>query len=366
MSIQSNVNPMRMVYAMTNAIHNEIAAFVRDRDGTLREPILIGTGGRGTGTREVSPATPDDGIDPLASQGSLFLSQSGRYLFAVNAGNNTVSMFSIGRDGLPIRSDNVPSGGEQPNCLAMHGKLLYVCNVGSAANRYASNVTGFFVDRTGHLRRLMDATYALSTPRAQPAGISFSPSGRHLVVSELTSNRLSVFSVKPDGTLGRPIINDSSGEGPFGLAMLSSGLMLNAEAGSNALSSYTLSTDGMLNTISGSVPSGQMATCWVVCARDGRYAYTSNAASGTITLYGIQDSGTLRRMESVPSTPQHAPMGATTDIGISRDGRNLYVLNGNLGTISVFFIHTDGQLERIQIARSPKLPKLGMQGLAVL
>ncbi len=354
------------VYSMTNSPdNNEIVAFRRGPDGTLSLMNVYSTGGRGTGTRVVSTATPVGGVDPLASQGSLVLSRDRRFLFAVNAGSNSISSFRVSTTGSLILADVVPSGGLQPNSLAVHGNLLYVTNVGGPANGFNSNITGFRIDPQGKLTMIPNSTRSLSTPTAQPASVVFSPNGSHLVVSELTTNRLSVFQVQGDGTVTPPTVNNSNGPGPFGSYFLPTGLLLVSEVGVNALSSYTVSPSGNLNVISGSVPSGQMATCWVVASRDGNFAYTSNTGSGTIGIYRINSNGTLQLLENVPSTPPNLPMGAPIDSGVSPDGLNYYVLNGNQGSISAFRIEPSGRLVLLQVLDSRELPNLGAQGLAV-
>lgn len=360
------LNAPGTVFVMTNsAENNKVVAFRRGQDGTLSLMNAYKTGGHGTGTREVSPATPDDGIDPLASQGSLTLSRDKRFLFAVNAGSNSISSFQVTSGGELVLADIVPSGGLQPNSLNSYGNLLYVSNVGSRANDFSSNVTGFCINHDGRLARIPGSERSLSTANAQPACVVFSPGGTHLVVSELTTNRLSVFRVQHDGTLSQPAVNDSSGLGPFGSYFLQSGLLLVAEAGMNALSSYAVFPNGSLSVISGSVPNGQTATCWVVADRTERFAYTSNTGSGTISTYRMSSNGTLQFVENALSVPEGLPMGAPIDSGVSPDGLNFYVLNGNQGTISVFRIYPSGQLVRLQVIDCGELPNLGAQGLTV-
>jgi len=66
------------VFVMTNnADNNEVIAYTRDPNGTLRSARRFETGGRGSGGT----------VDPLGSQGSLTLSDDGSYLFAANAGS---------------------------------------------------------------------------------------------------------------------------------------------------------------------------------------------------------------------------------------------------------------------------------------
>lgn len=356
--------PVGMVYAMTNsAFCNEVVAFRRSKDGTLVRIGAFPTGGRGTGTDEVSPATPQDGVDPLASQGSLVVNYDGTLLFAVNAGSNSISSFRIKKDGRLVLVDIESSGGLQPNTLAVFHDILYVANVGAAVNNYDSNITGFRVRADGVMTPIPNSTRELSTPNAQPACLVFSPNGRFLVVTELTTNNISVFPVNwCSGCLYGPVVNSSYGAGPFGAIFLGNGILLVAEAGANALSSYWIAPDGTLQTISGSVYNGQLATCWVAVSKNQHYAYTSNSASGTITRYRINSNGTLVLGESVHTTRFGAAV-APIDIGVSK--YYLFALNGNRGWITVFKIHADGRLERIKVKKETGLPYLGSQGLAV-
>lgn len=346
-----------IVYSMTNAAEsNEVIAFCHGIYGKLMQMQAYPTGGSGTGEAVV---------DPLVSQYSLVLSPHNRFLFAVNAGSNSISSFRVHNSGTLDLADVEPSGGIRPNSISIFGDLLYVSNAGNESNNFVSNISGFRVGRDGQLTRICGATYSLSTASAQPSSIIFSPNGRKLVVSELDTNRLSVFGVNKDGTLTGPTVNDSSGAGPFGSFFLSSGILLVSEAGPNALSSYTVNADGTLRVISGSVLNGQLATCWVVASRDEQFAYTSNAGgSGTITTYRIEKNGALSVVDNVISTKMG--MGGPLDSGVSKDRNNFYVLNGNQGSISVFCIARSGQLKLLQVLRATKLPIIGAQGLAVL
>ena len=102
------------------------------------------------------------------------------------------------------------------------------------------------------------------------------------------------------------------------------------EAVSYALSSYSLSNDGILHVISGSVPNGYKTACWVVTTRDGRFAFTTNTLSGTISTYRIDPNGALSVVRHIDSTQPGLPI----DVRVSKDGRHFYTLNGNQGTVS--------------------------------
>jgi 6-phosphogluconolactonase len=357
-----------MVYMMTNnEVMNQIIAFFRDMNGKLTFAGSYPSYGRGTGTKEVSMATTNDGVDPLSSQGSLTLSRDGRFLLAVNTGSNSISSFIINDSGVPVLADVKPSGGTQPNSVDVFGNLLYVSNVGNAANNFSSNISGFHIDYSGRLTPIPGSIHSLSTFNAQPGQVLFTPDGSKILVAELTSNHLSIFHVNnKNGTVTGPIVNDSYGQGPLGSLFLSSGILLVTESITNALSSYSLSNDGILNVISGSVPNGYLTACWIATTKDERFAFTSNTASGTISTYRIDANGSLSVAGHITSTPPGIAPGLPIDVGVSKDRRHFYSLNGNQGTVSVFNIQDDGSLLRLQVAAWTNVPYLGSQGLAVL
>src|SRR5881409_1809742 len=121
----------RAVYTLTNQVAgNSVAVFARAADGTLSAAGSVATGGTGTGAG-------------LGSQGALALSDDGRWLFAVNAGSNDVSILRVTPAGLVLTS-RVPSGGTLPISLTVHGNLLYVLNGGGSGN-----IAGFALDNGG-------------------------------------------------------------------------------------------------------------------------------------------------------------------------------------------------------------------------
>src|SRR5438067_3087343 len=88
----------RAVYALSNQVAgNAVAVFTRAADGTLSAAGTIATGGTGTGAG-------------LGSQGAVALSDDGRWLFAVNAGSNDVSVFAVRPSGLSL-AGRTASGG---------------------------------------------------------------------------------------------------------------------------------------------------------------------------------------------------------------------------------------------------------------
>ncbi len=351
------------VYAASNAATgNQIVAFRRADDGTLTRLGTYATGGNGSGTTEVSTATPTDGIDPLAAQGSIQFSPDKHTLVAVNDGSNSISSFHVNDDGSLTLVSTVASGGLQPNALAVSNSLVYVTNVGASSNAFASNVSGFSLGTDGKLVALAGSTRSLSTATAQPSGAAFDPSGSKLIVSELTSGHISVYPVKTDGTLGTAVVNNAVGKAPFSVAFTKTGQVIVPEAASGSASSYTLAGDGTLTPISGAIANGQGATCWSVVTPDGKFLYVDNDATGNMSSYSIGADGSLTLLSAIASPLEGAKSG-TVDVGISEDGRFLYVLEGALGEVTVLAVQSDGSLKKVQTVSDPALPMLGTEGL---
>jgi len=88
------------VFTMSNAAGGNAAlAFSRAADGSLTAAGSFATGGLGSG-------------NGLGSQGSVAITDDGRYLLVVNAGSNDVSSFAVEGASLELRLANPdpPSG----------------------------------------------------------------------------------------------------------------------------------------------------------------------------------------------------------------------------------------------------------------
>jgi 6-phosphogluconolactonase len=106
-----------------NQHENAVAAFRRDINGLLTPVGRFPTGGAGN----PFPQPGDPPVDPLASQGALIMSDGKRFLIAVNAGSNQISVLRINKNTLEL-ADIVDSGGSRPISAALYDDLLYVLN----------------------------------------------------------------------------------------------------------------------------------------------------------------------------------------------------------------------------------------------
>ena len=323
------------VYTMNNSSNgNRVLVFARAADGTLTAAGSFETGGLGTG-------------GGLGNQGALVLDSSERWLFAVNAGSDEISVFEVEPRGLSL-VERVPSDGRRPISLTVHDDLLYVLNAGGAAGD-SDNITGFRLDDDGHLAPIAGSTRPLSAASTGPAQIQFESGGRVLVVTEKATSRIDSYTVDEEGMASGPASFPSPGQTPFGFDSGKRHQIFVSEAfggapGASAVSSFSVSRDGTLRVISPSVATRQTAACWVVVTPDGRFAYASNTGSGTISGYRIAFDGSLALLQADGQTANLGPGSAPIDMALSVNGRYLFVLNSGTRTISAFRVNSDGTL----------------------
>src|SRR5206468_10833732 len=108
-----------------------------------------------------------------------------------------------------------------------------------------------------------------------------------------------------------------------------------------------VNADGTLHLVSPSVPTHQTAACWVVVTDNGRFAYTSNTGSGSISGYAIDEDGGLTLLNADGRTADTGAGSAPTDLALSENGRLLFSLNSGTGSVSAFTIHASGRLQPV-------------------
>jgi 6-phosphogluconolactonase (cycloisomerase 2 family) len=200
--------------------------------------------------------------------------------------------------------------------------------------------------------------------------ISVSPDGETVAVVERIANNIDTFHVNADGTLAAVVVNPSPGAGAFSGRFAPDGKLIVSETGPaseparSAFSSYTVLENGSLATVSQSVPTEGAANRWNAITPDGLHVYVSNAGSSNISGFTIGAAGTLTPIAG--TIVRSNPDGSTNlDIAISGDGKFLYSLNGEVGTVGVFTVLPNGNLE--EVTQIPGLPAAaGFNGIAAL
>jgi 6-phosphogluconolactonase (cycloisomerase 2 family) len=329
---------------------NQVIAYDRSSSGTLTQAGTYSTGGLG-GVLDGSV------VDHLASQGSLTYDRHHGLLYAVNAGSNTVSVFSVRGDRLFLRQ-LLPSGGTFPVSVAVHDDLVYVVNARDGGSVQGYRVFfGFVLPIRNSLRPL--ALPAVTTPEfvSTPGQVAFSPDGSQLLVTtKANGSAIDVFDVHHGGRLSAtPVVNTVPNAVPFAVDFDAAGHLVVTEAGTNALATFSLADDGTIAPIDAK-PTNQNATCWVVQANGTFYA--SNAASGSLSSFRSSSTGLL--------TPvgQTATDGGSVDAAVAPDQRTLYVQAGAAGIVDEFHVNGDGSLTSIGSITVPNA--VGGEGIVAI
>ena len=323
---------------------NTIAAFDRHADGTLTplpgSPFTVGGAGTGTG---------------IGSQGALQITSNGKYLLAVDAGSNQISVLRINDDGElnPVGGGPVSSGGVKPVSIAVHGSLVYVANAGDGG----SNYTGFTLNPGGHLRPIAGSTVALPAG-SSPGDVLFNSDGTRLIGAEVGPSVIDSFVVGANGLLtaapGSPFA--AQGPGPFGSEFRPPDptqlFVSNARGGTGngTVSAFSDASDGTLTSIGTSpFPDFQTAPCWVEISHDGQFLFTVNTASNSISRYAIAGDGSLSLLGS--TSLGSANVGAE-DARLGPNGGTLWVVDTGARAVSAFAVN-GGNLTQLPSSPTP-------------
>lgn len=395
-----------IIYVATNKTQdNTISAFHQEKG----QYMLLGeykTGGKGTGDLEVpalqkDPAHPlANGDDPLISAYGITATKDGLFLLAVNAGDATVSLLKRNTDNSLTAVNTQPAGDKFPLSVAVSGNKVVVASVGEDNGK--GSISAFLIE-DGRLKSIQNSRRDLA---ARPSTIKFSSDGEHVVLSELVTGKIKTFafsdnlSSEPTASIDSPREEESRFQAiPVGFDIKSTedgDYILMSEArfltpdfklrsssdefkGSaqfphfswqtSSVSSYQLDDQGALKLVSGDVLTGEnvegdeIANCWVVLSKDGKYLWTANALSSSISLYEVGDKGKLSLMDAA-AYKNNSEQLFFGDITISSDGKQLYQLVGNQGKVLIFDIDEDNTLSLQGEARG--LPELGSYGLVAL
>jgi len=349
------------LYAATNAITgNAIRTFHRAPDGQL---TLVGdtpTGGTGSGTFESSAnGVVLGGVAGESSPNNLIGAE--KFLFAVNTGSSSVSVFRTDGDALQLVS-NAPTG-PHPLSVTVNRGLVYVLNGGTTnGTGVPSSITGYRLSADGALTPIPGSTRPVAGGAISGATqVSFNPAGTVLVVTEKQSNTISSYTVGDDGVANGPIANQNAAGsvGPFGFTYTRTGKLLTAQnfggaAGQGGAASFDVARNGTLTPITPTtVRNGQSDTCWFVLTDNQRFGFLTNAQSNDISSYTVGPRGELTLLQGDAAHtdevfPAVGPSILPGDLTLSRDSHYLYERNVMDGDVNAYAVDADGHLRLIQ------------------
>ncbi|MFJ1582485.1 lactonase family protein [Streptomyces sp. NPDC088197] len=334
-----------------NTAHNEIVAYHRAPDGSLSRRGTFATGGKG-GVLDGSV------VDHLASQGSLVHDCAHHLLFAVNAGSDTVTVFSVDGERLH-REQVITSGGRFPVSLTVHDDRVYVLNARDGGSVQGYRIAGGKrLERVGGWRRELhlDTTTAPEFTHT-PGQVSFTPDGSRLIVTtKAGGSSVDVFRVSPSGApSARPVVNVENGAVPFGFTFDSRGRLVVTDAGTNAVLTFAVREDGHVVRLDKAL-TGEQATCWI--SRAGDRFYASNAGSNAVSGFRQTRRATLQPLGTT------ATGAGSTDSAVTPDEHFLYVQTGGTGGVDAFRVERDGSLHKVGTVIVPDA--VGGEGIVAL
>ncbi len=327
---ENNESSSHYLYTVGNgAEKNDIICYKIKSNGMLQWNGATASGGKGTGKS-------------LGSQGALVLSNNHEWLFAVNAGSNTVSSFKVKADGNLMLAYTESTMGTTPVSVSVQGNLLYVLNRGS------DNIHGFWVGANGSLSHIEGSTQNLSSKGVDAPQISITPGREWVVVTEKATNIIGTFKIKNNGSVSHGKFTASVGPTPFGFDYSRDRFMIvsnaaGGAAGAGSSTSYIIGNNGKPSAVNGAVNNNQAAPCWVATTKYGRYAFETNTASNNISSYYVSPWGALYLVAGEAAKTDMGPV----DIVVAANNYHVYVLNGKSSTIGEYKRKFFGGLEHI-------------------
>lgn len=324
------------------------------------------TGGAGVNAVKLDGTT---GPDSLVSQNSVIITPDHKMLFAVNAGDNSITAFALDQaSGKPTVLKTTLTLGDRPNSLAYANGYLYATflkgNDQLAAYKVGADgalaQTGLY-----NLAQLSGVTSPIA-----PTQAIVSPDGHFVMVSAGTgSNAVMAFPINADGTLAAPVVNAGQIATPFAGAYVpgaASPTYLATSISGVSLSAFGQASDGKLTALNTAAAMGVGAPCWLVVTPSGKYAYVGNG-SGAISSFAIGSDGHATLINSTAATEAGVIDGVPSVAGdswISTDGKFLYTAYLGDDKIVAYAIGADGSLSKLGEQAVGTTTKLSLQGLA--
>lgn len=409
------------LYTTTNGEGtNQVIRFARHEDGSLSDETAFSTESLGgADTSAGGPAAGD-----FDSEGALKI--VGDYLLTVNAGGNTISVFSLDRTNGDISLlGNTDSMGTRPVSITTYpiadSSTEFWLVVGNQWNN--PNVQGnpgnimrfpndaFFMqdltqpdptdqERNLHLFRFNTADGSLTSvsqldtfvrENGGPVAVNFSPDGSKLAVTlwgiahfgadmpsldELHPSRVYVYDFDNNkGTVSNPRFFEEEGiAGTIGFkwapdsntTLIVSNFNTTLAKTDNSVT--VLSDDGksvakVQNFVSGD-PDDLDEACWVQLSPGGDRVYVASFSGNVITPYTLDGTGEISATLPFETRQGFAPVGDSKEMYITPDNKYLYN-TGALQSFSVviFDITADGVDWREQVTLKTTQAAVGQIGV---
>ena len=243
-----------------------------------------------TGTlTEVTPRT-NAGSSPTL----LAMDAAGTFLCAANSGSGDISVYSIDAStgALTQIGSNVPIGMSALNMvISASGNILYV--TGQPGNTGAIQAFSIDLAATAPAAPLSALPTSPYLTGNDPAGVVIVPGGGFLYTANKIDNAISEFTINSDGSLtpvaGSPIAVPYIG--PVALLVEKSGkYMYVANQGSSNLTAFSIGSNGGLNLLANSQFSTGAQPGFIAADPSGKYLFVGNQSGSTIQSMSLNES----------------------------------------------------------------------------
>jgi len=404
------------LYMQTNEIRNSIIHYRRAANGMIKEAERTATGGSGSGT--FKPISGQESApNAFEGAGSVILSPDCRFLFATNGGNNSVSSFSVDKDGRLTLLDVKPTGNAIEGKSGTAKSLAYLPSKGMLFVLHSfgpDHVRLMSVSGDGKLTPRMERYTANTSDKTDrvPTMAVVSPNEKFLLVGTtfdrpiahtglypdgspilwvqqpdgtfrvIASNApdpdgVVVFPVRADGTLGPAKFQDAKGGSPFYIAFLHGqpDTFVIGYAVGDGCTMGTIDQDGNLSIgplvkidTSPGLPS---ELCWLAVSPNDQLVYATNFGYSYVSALRINGNGLeIAKDPASPKVPgDGTARGLNTtvtsgpaDNWITPDGAYLYQIYGNAAKLVGYATQPDGSLNEITSATIPYNSPQGLAG----
>ncbi|PFH52984.1 hypothetical protein AMATHDRAFT_45887 [Amanita thiersii Skay4041] len=354
-------NKVGAVYVISNTPDGEgnqlLVSDIYD-DGQVAFRDAIRAGGLGGHGEE----GPQPGGDPLFSQGAVVVSQEGNVAVTVNAGSNTLSIFTINPQDpgdVKLLAKPIASGGQFPLSVALNKAGTKACTLNGGA---LNGVACFNVDKTYGLVPIQQTIRNLhmkqTTPPTGPPGsasqIVFSEDEKHIFAlvkgSPTEMGFVAIWDFAADGSLSKRarILNLAKGVLPFSLTQIPGTFAFvsgDASVGYDVIDIEAL--DNIKKTaLTPYKVEGQIGICWSVRSPSTGNYYLTDTAAGNIVEVSIGQN--LRGNMITKHDTERYDNLLDLDVGTIGGKDYLYALASNYTTIDVVEIPMAGQGRMIQ------------------
>ncbi|KAF6832964.1 3-carboxymuconate cyclase [Colletotrichum musicola] len=334
------LQPGKAVYLITNDRDNAVVGLRVLENGMLSGGAVASTQGSGSNFVDgmtKQPAAPD----ALASQSALTV--AGKHLFAVNAGSNTITMFTIDpADPTKLTMAGQPAAvpGEFPNTVAANKKHQLVC-VGTSGAKAGVSCASFSERGIGAMDALRPIDLKQTTPPAGPTNTLsqafFSNDEKTLFVTvkgdptKQNAGFLAAYQVD-NGNATAGLSLEGTRSSPNGTAVLfgsstipgSSDLFVtDASFGAAVLSVHSSPISASIKGM-GKV-ADQKATCWATISAATKTAFVTDVGKNRLIEMSVQDA-------SIQGVIDLSSNGDPGLIDLRAAGNFIYALSPGNGT----------------------------------